>query len=188
MNSSNDPRFATKFDPRLAAINAQNRRHYRDQKKVLDHLLKPGPILDLALQRLSYTRSFLRLPASPELALERLRLVRPFEQELLDASKLFSETRFSKAQAERASEERVKIGDNRTPLNVVIRELIRSPEHHDMTVEDLWPHLYSKLEELGCSPLEIPCQSGNVCFRAPRTMTILLLDIAPLWHDARFHR
>jgi hypothetical protein len=24
--------------------------------------------------------------------------------------------------------------------------------------------------------------------RAPRTMTILLLDIAPLWHDARFHR
>jgi hypothetical protein len=23
--------------------------------------------------------------------------------------------------------------------------------------------------------------------RAPRTMTILLLEISPLWHDARFH-
>ena len=24
-------------------------------------------------------------------------------------------------------------------------------------------------------------------YRAPRTMTILLLEISPLWHDARFH-
>jgi CRP/FNR family cyclic AMP-dependent transcriptional regulator len=29
--------------------------------------------------------------------------------------------------------------------------------------------------------------ADSVFYRAPRTMTILLLEISPLWHDARFH-
>ena len=36
-------------------------------------------------------------------------------------------------------------------------------------------------------PTPAPPAIFTVGFRAPRTMTILLLEISPLWHDARFH-
>jgi hypothetical protein len=161
MNLMSSPRFEAKFDPRLAAINHRNRAHYREQQKVLDRLLKPGPILDFAFARLSYTISLLRTCLPPKSALEQLRRARLFEQELLDADRFLKETRFAKAQAKRASEERVKIGDNRTSLVSVIRELIRSPELRDMSPKDLWPHFHAKLEKLECSPVETTRKSGN---------------------------
>jgi hypothetical protein len=42
-----------------------------------------------------------------------------------------------------------------TTTNEIIADLALSPEHHDKTAEELWPHFYARLEALGHSPEEI---------------------------------
>jgi len=71
-----------------------------------------------------------------------------------------------KAQQARARKPRVKLYDG-TTINEIIADLALSPEHHDKTAEELWPHFYARLEALGHSPEEIlhPSEPRKCAYR-----------------------
>ena len=58
--------------------------------------------------------------------------------------------------------------------------------HYALTAQ-LLPWLRRGREPRVVNLSSIAHRTGFIHFRAPRTMTILLLEIPPLWHDARFH-
>jgi hypothetical protein len=75
---------------------------------------------------------------------------------------------------------------NKVPFRFVIPQGVKKK---DYDFDILCPNGQVACADAKCKIDEtISSENGirNV-LRAPRTMTILLLDILPLWHDARFH-
>lgn len=58
----------------------------------------------------------------------------------------------SRAQSDRAKKKRNQIDEDGTTIKDVIQQLVFNPEHSNLKAKELWPYLYSALEEAGAAP------------------------------------
>ena len=141
--------------PAAKAVNMAAKLRWHDLSARVRRHAKRTAVVNLALRnqrRILEPTSNLALLS----ALERIRLVPTFEQEILDAVEELKGEAIYQAQKHRAIRKRPKmIGeDGERPLTVVISELIHKPEYRDNSPREIWPHFCDVLRELRCKPME----------------------------------
>lgn len=79
-----------------------------------------------------------------------------FFHHMIDTMNPLAEMGFnsSASQRKKAKNKRGKIGDGGETLNEIIVNL--ADQHNNEMPREIWPHLFSKLQELGVNPSEVP--------------------------------
>jgi hypothetical protein len=144
----------------LTEINRRHEEFWRNRKLTTDRLMKNQHILGVVAARENAKAQYVKAATSERDRIERIRHQKSFESELEEtARELKPFLGLTEAQSKRAQKPRGKVGDEGQTLNQVIGAL--ALHYPELTAKELWSPFFAKLDELGCSPEEIPYGPGT---------------------------
>jgi hypothetical protein len=139
----------------LVDINEIHRRFWEKRLANINALCIEPYLLKIVAKREAEKARSVHLAMNEATRIERIRNQKPFESELEIVADEFASLPIVEAQRQRAKKPRGKVTHEGITLDQVIEMLVCKPEYRNFSAPELWPHLFSELEDLELDPTDI---------------------------------